>query len=59
MSRVDHVTQRNSASAEELSATAEELSGQAAAQQKLVAYFQVAGEDDGGAAASVPSSRRA
>jgi len=45
MSRVDHVTQRNSASAEELSATAEELSGQAATQQKLVAYFQVAGED--------------
>ncbi len=59
MSRVDHVTQRNSASAEELSATAEELSGQAAAQQKLVAYFQVAGEDDSAAAASLPSSRRA
>jgi methyl-accepting chemotaxis protein len=46
MSRVDHVTQRNSASAEELSATAEELSGQAAAQQKLVAYFQVADETE-------------
>jgi methyl-accepting chemotaxis protein len=47
MSRVDHVTQRNSASAEELSATAEELLGQASAQQKLVGYFQVAGEDGG------------
>ena len=47
MSRVDHVTQRNSASAEQLSATAEELSGQAGAQQKLVAYFRVAGEDEG------------
>ena len=47
MSRVDHVTQRNSASAEELSATAEELSGQATAQQKLVAYFKVAGEEEG------------
>jgi methyl-accepting chemotaxis protein len=46
MSRVDHVTQRNSASAEELSATADELSGQAGAQQKLVAYFQVAGDGE-------------
>jgi len=49
MSRVDHVTQRNSASAEELSATSEELAGQAAAQQKLVAYFQIAGDEDEGA----------
>ncbi len=45
MSRVDHVTQRNSASAEELSATAAELSGQASVQQKLVAYFRVADDD--------------
>ena len=45
MSRVDHVTQRNSASAEELSATSEELAGQAAAQQSLVAYFQIAGDE--------------
>jgi methyl-accepting chemotaxis protein len=52
MSRVDHVTQRNSASAEELSATAEELSGQAATQQKLVAYFQVASDEEAAAAAS-------
>ena len=59
MSRVDHVTQRNSASAEELSATAEELSGQAAAQQKLVAYFQVAGDDENALAAPASSSRRA
>jgi len=47
MSRVDHVTQRNSASAEELSATSEELAGQAAAQQSLVAYFQIAGDETG------------
>ena len=46
MARVDHVTQRNSASAEELSATAEELAGQAASQQKLVAYFKVSGEGE-------------
>ena len=59
MSRVDHVTQRNSASAEELSATAEELSGQAAAQQKLVAYFQVAGEDEGVSSAPIPFRRPA
>lgn len=45
MSRVDHVTQRNSASAEELSATSEELAGQAAAQQSLVAYFRIAGDE--------------
>jgi len=50
MSRVDHVTQRNSASAEELSATAAELSGQATTQQTLVAYFQVAGDNEGGGA---------
>jgi methyl-accepting chemotaxis protein len=41
MARVDHVTQRNSASAEELSATADELSDQVEAQQRLVAYFQL------------------
>lgn len=57
MSRVDHVTQRNSASAEELSATAEELSGQATAQQKLVAYFQVAGEEGDPAPPPVAASR--
>ncbi len=56
MSRVDHVTQRNSASAEELSATAEELSSQAAAQQKLVAYFKVAGEDEGTVVPFTPAS---
>jgi len=59
MSRVDHVTQRNSASAEELSATAEELSGQAAAQQKLVAYFQVSGEEEAALQAPIPFRRPA
>jgi len=44
MAQVDHVTQRNSSSSEELASTAEELAAQASALQELVAYFKIAGE---------------
>jgi methyl-accepting chemotaxis protein len=44
MSQVDTVTQRNAASAEELSSTAEELAAQSEQLQQLMTYFRVAGE---------------
>lgn len=40
MSRVDQVTHRNAAAAEELSSTSEELSAQAGALQNLMAFFK-------------------
>jgi methyl-accepting chemotaxis protein len=46
MTQVEQVTQRNAASAEELSATAAELSGQAEALQRQVSFFQVAAASD-------------
>src|SRR6202521_2213109 len=44
MTAVDTVTQRNAASAEELSSTAEELAAQSEALQQLMAFFRVGGE---------------
>jgi methyl-accepting chemotaxis protein len=41
MGQVDQVTQRNASAAEELSATFQELAGQAAALQSAVAFFRV------------------
>jgi methyl-accepting chemotaxis protein len=41
MSGLDSVIQRNSASAEELASTAEELSGQAAQLRESVSFFQL------------------
>jgi methyl-accepting chemotaxis protein len=43
MTQVEHVTQRNAASAEELSATAAVLSEQAEALQRQVSFFRIAG----------------
>jgi methyl-accepting chemotaxis protein len=43
MTAVDSVTQRNAASAEELSSTAEELAAQSEALQQLMAFFRVGG----------------
>ena len=43
MTAVDTVTQRNAASAEELSSTAEELAAQSEALQQLMAFFRVGG----------------
>jgi methyl-accepting chemotaxis protein len=43
MMKVDQVTQRNAAAAEELASTAEELAGQAASQRDLVAFFKLDG----------------
>ena len=43
MSKVDDVTQRNASSAEELSATAEQMASQVEALRNLVAFFQIAG----------------
>ncbi len=45
MEQMDQVTQRNSASAEELASTAEELSNQAQALRDLMAHFRVRGAD--------------
>ena len=42
MSQVDNVTQRNAASAEELSSTAEELAAQSEQLQQLMTFFRVA-----------------
>jgi methyl-accepting chemotaxis protein len=47
MSRVDQVTQRNAAAAEELASTSEELSAQAEAMQELMSFFQIQGFEDG------------
>jgi methyl-accepting chemotaxis protein len=46
MAQVEHVTQRNAASAEELSATAAALSEQAEALQRQVSFFRVAAASD-------------
>ncbi len=43
MAQVDHITQRNASAAEELSATAEEMSGQADSLQQLLSFFRVDG----------------
>lgn len=43
MSQVDHITQRNASAAEELSATAEEMSGQADSLQHLLSFFRLNG----------------
>jgi methyl-accepting chemotaxis protein len=55
MLQVDHVTQRNAAAAEELSATSEEMAAQAEALRELTAFFRLA-NGDGYAAVPVASS---
>jgi methyl-accepting chemotaxis protein len=45
MARVDEVTQRNAAAAEEMASTAEELASQAASEQQLIAYFRLDGAE--------------
>ena len=47
MLRVDQVTQRNAAAAEELASTAEEMASQAEGLRQLVAFFQTAGYQPG------------
>ena len=42
MSQVDSVTQRNAASAEQLSSTAEELAAQSEQLQQLMTFFHIA-----------------
>ncbi|HEY5908777.1 MAG TPA: methyl-accepting chemotaxis protein, partial [Vicinamibacteria bacterium] len=54
MMKVDQVTQRNAAAAEELAATAEELAGQAASQRDLVAFFKLDGALLGSEAVPTP-----
>jgi methyl-accepting chemotaxis protein len=56
MSRLDEVTQRNAAAAEELASTAEELAGQATTQRDLVAFFKVDGTRVGPTAVDVSSA---
>jgi methyl-accepting chemotaxis protein len=53
MSRVDQVTQQNAPAAEELAATAEHLSEQAARLQELVRWFRL---DSDRAGASLPTA---
>ncbi|MFL5347819.1 MAG: chemotaxis protein, partial [Hyalangium sp.] len=48
MMQVDQVTQRNASAAEELSATAEELSAQALALEQLVSFFVLSPNSAGG-----------
>jgi methyl-accepting chemotaxis protein len=70
MLRVDQVTQRNAAAAEELASTAEEMASQAEGLRQLVAFFQIvrdqpvagrvaerppAGGDDGVASSALPA----
>jgi methyl-accepting chemotaxis protein len=50
MTLVDQVTQRNASAAEELSATAEEMSAQALSLQEILAFFRVDDEAGTGAA---------
>jgi len=45
MHQVDEVTRRNASAAEELSATADEMSSQAEALQRLVSFFRVSASD--------------
>ena len=45
MHQVDEVTRRNASAAEELSATADEMSSQAEALQRLVSFFRVSATD--------------
>src|SRR3990172_5684241 len=52
MHQVDEVTRRNASAAEELSATADEMSSQAEALQRLVSFFRVSASD--GAPAEPP-----
>jgi methyl-accepting chemotaxis protein len=55
MGRVDEVTQRNAAAAEQMASTAEELASQAESEKTLIAYFRV---DAGGNAAPALAPRR-
>ncbi|HUL60611.1 MAG TPA: methyl-accepting chemotaxis protein [Anaeromyxobacteraceae bacterium] len=61
MGRVDQVTQRNAAAAEELSSTSEELASQAGALRQAVSFFRVEGSDrrDAGRGLADFPSRRA
>jgi methyl-accepting chemotaxis protein len=43
MTQLNHITQMNAASSEELAATAEEMNGQAMQLQEVMAFFKVAG----------------
>jgi len=45
MSQLNQITQQNASSSEELAATAEEMSGQAASLQQVVRFFKVDGAD--------------
>src|SRR5260221_3244335 len=57
MARVDEVTQRNAAAAEEMASTAEELASQAASEQELIAYFRLDGAERTLLLAAEPASR--
>jgi methyl-accepting chemotaxis protein len=55
MTRVDELTQRNAAAAEELASTSEELAAQAETLQQLIGFFKVNGADRSAAAQQPPS----
>jgi len=52
MDQLNKITQQNATSSEELAATSEEMSGQAAQLQELIAFFTVAGSSSAASAAS-------
>jgi methyl-accepting chemotaxis protein len=57
MDLLNQITQQNASSSEELAATSEEMSGQAAQLQELIAYFTVAGGAASASFKAKPSSK--
>ncbi|MDX8399306.1 MAG: methyl-accepting chemotaxis protein [Gallionellaceae bacterium] len=54
MNQLNQITQQNASSSEELAATAEEMSGQAAQLQNLMAFFKVDGTEQSAIRSAVP-----
>ncbi len=59
MEQLNQITQQNASSSEELAATAEEMSGQAAQLQNLMAFFKVDGAANSAAVTHVPMVHKA
>ncbi len=57
MNQLNKTTQQNASAAEELSATSEEMSGQALELQRTLGFFKMAGNGAGQAAAPKASGR--
>jgi len=55
MGQVDQVTQQNASAAEELSVTSQQMAGQAASLQELMAFFRLAAPADGNGSQRAPA----